>query len=151
MSQLNIYITAAWLCLILCMVRRRGRMRHKQSSWILLPKAWVAARFNCLMSLSLSAKWLNSPVAFWMWLKDQTLYSHSCGTHTYHTSFCTAWTSMCRKRVSFMFMLSISSRAKRSVSDWKEIIVIAALSHLTSYESSLASTNLTQIFNDIIS
>lgn len=55
MSQLSIYITSAWLCLILCMVRRRGRiagMRHKQSSWILLPEIWVAARSNCLMSLS---------------------------------------------------------------------------------------------------
>lgn len=55
MSQLSIYITSAWLCLILCMVRRRGRiagMRHKQSSWILLPEIWMAARSNCLMSLS---------------------------------------------------------------------------------------------------
>lgn len=55
MSQLSIYITSAWLCLILCMVRRRGRiagMRHKQSSWILLPEIWMAAQSNCLMSLS---------------------------------------------------------------------------------------------------
>lgn len=106
MSQLSIYITSAWLCLILCMVRRRGRiagMRHKQSSWILLPEIWMAARSNCLMSLSplhlfslsislalapsvsLAAKWLNSPVSFWMQFKDQTLWSHGCGMHWQHT------------------------------------------------------------------
>lgn len=162
MSQLSIYITSAWLCLILCMVRRRGRiagMRHKQSSWILLPEIWMAARSNCLMSLSplhlfslsISLALLRSALSPSLCLsgckviklscfildaiqRSDTLESwlwHALATHTHltHTPFCAAQTSMCRGQVSFMFMLSISRRPALWLSDWREIIVIAALSH----------------------
>lgn len=37
------------------------------------------------LSVSLAAKWLNSPVSFWMQFKDQTLWSHGCGMHWQHT------------------------------------------------------------------
>lgn len=59
----------------------------------------------------------------WLW--------HALATHTHltHTPFCAAQTSMCRGQVSFMFMLSISRRPALWLSDWREIIVIAALSH----------------------